>query len=51
MSLQPFVENAVKHGIAPRSAPGHIRVSAARDNSHLTLEVSDNGVGLSAGPV
>jgi len=51
MILQPFVENAVKHGIAPRSAPGHIRVSAARDNSHLTLEVSDNGVGLSAGPV
>ncbi|MBL8177940.1 MAG: histidine kinase [Bryobacterales bacterium] len=51
MILQPFVENAVKHGIAPRAAPGHIRVSAARRNGRLHLEVSDNGAGLASGAV
>jgi two-component system, LytTR family, sensor kinase len=48
MILQPLVENAVRHGIAPRSAPGRIRVSAAvlEDGRTLELEVSDDGRGV-----
>jgi two-component system LytT family sensor kinase len=49
MILQPLVENAIKHGVAPRNGPGTIRIVAARDAESLRLEVRDNGVGLSGG--
>ncbi len=45
--LQPLVDNAVKHGISHRTAGGEIRISAARQNGDLRLEVRDNGPGLS----
>jgi len=44
--LQPLVENAIRHGIAPRPAPGLIRVSAKRELGRLKIGVSDNGCGL-----
>jgi signal transduction histidine kinase len=47
--LQPLVENAVKHGIETRIAPGLICISVQRAGEALGLEVSDNGRGL--GPV
>jgi two-component system LytT family sensor kinase len=47
--LQPIVENAVRHGVAPRSAPGHVEVRAYRAGPCLRLEVRDNGRGLADG--
>ena len=47
MVLQPLVENAIKHGIGPQSVGGVIEIVARRDDGRLTLEVRDNGVGLS----
>jgi two-component system LytT family sensor kinase len=44
--LQPLVENAVKYGVARKSGPGHIDISARRDGDKLRLEVRDDGVGL-----
>jgi signal transduction histidine kinase/Tfp pilus assembly protein PilF len=46
MLLQPLVENAVKHGIAPKVEGGKIVLSAACENGVLRLEVVDNGVGF-----
>ena len=43
--LQPLVENAVRHAIEPRSAPGRLDVRARRANGRLTLEVADDGPG------
>jgi two-component system, LytTR family, sensor kinase len=44
--LQPLVENAIRHGIAPRSAAGRLRVAARREDGRVRLEVEDDGVGL-----
>jgi signal transduction histidine kinase len=44
--LQPLVENAIRHGIAPHARPGRITVSAERENGDLVLQVLDNGDGL-----
>ncbi|MGI8766253.1 MAG: sensor histidine kinase [Gemmatimonadaceae bacterium] len=49
--LQPLVENAIRHGLAPRAAPGYIKVRALRSDDHLLLSVSDNGRGLQGEPV
>src|SRR5688500_17966273 len=46
--LQPLVENAIRHGIAPRAQPGVIEISAARENGMVRLKVCDNGAGLGA---
>ncbi|MEZ4700488.1 MAG: histidine kinase [Rhodothermales bacterium] len=44
--LQPLVENAVKHAIAPRVEAGHVRIASWRENGSLRLRVSDTGPGL-----
>ena len=46
--LQPIVENAIQHAIAPRAAPGQIKIEATRLDSRLRLEVKDSGPGLAA---
>ena len=46
--LQPLVENAIRHGIAPRIEPGRVEISASRgpDDRFLHLEVRDDGPGV-----
>ncbi|HSM37177.1 MAG TPA: histidine kinase [Longimicrobiales bacterium] len=44
--LQPLVENAVRHGVAPLPDAGRIRVGAQRLNGDLVLEVADSGEGF-----
>ena len=44
--LQPLVENAVRHGVAPRLSGGRIEVTATREDATLLLRVRDDGLGL-----
>jgi sensor histidine kinase YesM len=46
MILQPLVENAIRHGIGPRRAPGCVRVSSRVVFDELWLEIADDGIGL-----
>ncbi len=44
--LQPLAENAIRHGLEPRSTPGTITISARATAQALHLSVADDGVGL-----
>ena len=44
--LQPLVENALKHGVAPRAGGGRVRIAARRAGADLVLSVEDDGPGL-----
>jgi len=43
LMLQPLAENAVRHGIAPHSAPGVVEVRAFRDSGRLRIEMFNSG--------
>jgi len=49
MSIQPLVENAVKHGASLAEGGGTVRLTAALEAQTLRLEVCDNGPGFPAG--
>lgn len=46
--LQPFVENAIWHGISPRLEGGQLTVSVDLQNEMLRCTITDNGVGRKA---
>jgi two-component system LytT family sensor kinase len=46
-TVQPMVENAIRHGIAPRPRGGTVAIKAAMEDSRLMISVSDDGVGTS----
>ena len=48
MTLQPLVENALKHGLGGRLEGGALTIGAELENGHLNLTVTDDGVGLPA---
>ena len=41
-TLQPIVENAIKHGTSQLLGTGEIMISASRFNHHLVLDIEDN---------
>ncbi len=45
MLLQPFIENAIEHGVKHKEAKGHIRIRFKLENKKLTCEIEDDGVG------
>jgi len=44
--LQPIVENAVKHGIAPMAKGGQIEAEVKRIDDSLWIQVRDTGKGV-----
>lgn len=41
-TLQPLIENAIKHGISTMLEPGHIKLSAKRTNGFISIDIEDN---------
>jgi len=45
MLIQPYVENAIKHGILPAGRPGMIRIRIFLERDYLKCTIEDNGIG------
>jgi sensor histidine kinase YesM len=43
--IQPFIENAIWHGIMPLEKGGHIRVAVEKNDSVINCIIDDNGIG------
>ena len=50
LSIQPLVENAIKHGVAAKAGPGRLELSAVADDGHVRIAVRDTGPGINADP-
>jgi two-component system LytT family sensor kinase len=46
LSIQPLVENAVKHGIAAKEGAGRVSLTAEKTALGLRIRVEDTGVGF-----
>jgi hypothetical protein len=46
MLIQPFLENAIWHGIMPQDSGGFIRLTLMMDKSDLSISIIDNGMGI-----
>lgn len=44
--LQPLIENAVVHGVLPKTEGGRINVTIKKNGSYLVFSVEDNGIGM-----
>jgi len=50
LSIQPLVENAIKHGIARNQNPGQLSISVHLEPPHLIVQVKDSGSGSQSEP-
>ncbi len=48
LTLQPIVENAVKHGMNPYAGPLHVSIRTCRVDAASVITVEDDGVGFDA---
>ena len=46
LSVQPFVENAVKHGVCKKSEGGTVRLSTSEDRDFYIVTIEDDGAGF-----
>ncbi|WP_079240807.1 histidine kinase [Chryseobacterium indologenes] len=46
MLIQPFLENAVWHGLRYRTDKGFLKLSFEKNESHLNILIEDNGIGI-----
>jgi len=46
MMIQPIVENAIRHGLAPKKINGELKMDFYVDNDMLICKIDDNGIGL-----
>ncbi len=46
LTVQPFVENAVKHGLSPTQHDSTIWISTKETKTNFVIEIADNGIGF-----
>lgn len=46
LTLQPLVENAIRHGLEPKLGPGTVTIRCYRTQTHMFLQIRDDGVGM-----
>ena len=46
--IQPFIENAIWHGIMPKGTGGHVLVDVSMNNGTIEVAIDDNGIGREA---
>ena len=46
--IQPFIENAIWHGIVPKNAGGNVSLNVSGKNGSIEIVVDDNGIGREA---
>ena len=45
MTIQNYIENAVKHGLKNKKSDGLLQIGISRKNNHISINITDNGVG------
>ena len=45
-TVQPLVENAIKHGLFPKTSDCHLNINISQQEDKLIIVVEDNGVGM-----
>ena len=48
MVVQPFVENAILHGLCAKEGKGHLRIAFRMNSNHMICEIRDDGIGRMA---
>jgi signal transduction histidine kinase/DNA-binding response OmpR family regulator/tetratricopeptide (TPR) repeat protein len=43
--IQPFIENAIWHGIMPKEDGGYVNVTVKKENENIGCIIDDNGIG------
>ena len=46
MMVQPFLENAIWHGLRYKIEKGFLKLSFKKENQHLKITIEDNGIGI-----
>jgi LytS/YehU family sensor histidine kinase len=45
MTVQNYVENAIKHGLKEKESGGRLTVELSTDGQHIRIVIEDNGIG------
>ncbi|MEQ8908033.1 MAG: histidine kinase [Vicingaceae bacterium] len=48
MMIQPFIENAILHGVLPKSTHGNISLTLSLKEKHIKVVIEDDGIGIEA---
>lgn len=46
LTIQPLVENAIKHGILPKPGQGTVQITVRKDDNEMLIVIRDDGVGI-----